>query len=435
MFFNYLKNKKLEKKLRDIKKGFNISKSSFNVKTIDTKIEQLANEIYRINKTRFSKNIKLNRDTIGALASQLYDTAGHTPCVVNFIKSFYREYNLKLFLGKKPKTIHKTAKERSKKISKFVKIKGIGSKDRVNDAIELYNQIVNSKVKVLFLYTHMDDVITTVVTSLLKKHTGIKIIFFNHADHYPTLGMKFSDLILDARPAGYDLTREDRGYKNNIIVDLQGIPISENILYTKKDIEKQRKKWGLSLNSKISLTGCSSYKLFNKECNSSEYFEMIRDILEENKALYHIVVSIFSAAQSKAIENIFRNHKEAYSRLKIIPFEKKFDILFQSADLFIDSFPQGSALTHIDCMRGKVPTIIKINKRDPFKSFEYYLPEDYKYKFIDTEEMKNAILSLINDKIELKRMGEELYKYYLSRYEFNVVKKQYKEIIEEYKER
>ena len=39
-------------------------------------------------------------------------------------------------------------------------------------------------------------------------------------------------------------------------------------------------------------------------------------------------------------------------------------------DFYVDSFPQGSALTLIDCIQMKKPVVIKINKQNKFKSFE-----------------------------------------------------------------
>lgn len=431
MFFTNFKNFFYNRELLGIKRCFKPAKSGFDTRSVDEAIQRLSSAIYENNSNKFIKTPELNRDTIAIVATELYNTGGHTPCLSNFVKSFHKDYKLKIFLSRLKKTISHSPNDKIKEIDKLVPFSGINlsKKFYASDIIKLYNLIVESAPKVIFVYTHPNDVTSTAVLSLIKRETDIKVVFFNHADHFPSLGMKFADTIIDARPAGYNLTREKRFYKNNVLIDLQGKLASENFFYSEKEITEKKAEFGFKEHDLISLTGCTSYKLFETE-GSSAYFTMIRDILTDNKELKHLVVSSFSEAQLNLIEKIFSNHPESFNRLSIVPIQGNFDLLIQVADIFIDSFPQGSALTHIDCMRNKTPTIIKVNTEDPFKSFEYYLPENYQYTYKTVDDMKTGLNQLLKSEEIRNKAAAELYGYYINRFEFHVVKEKYKQVIE-----
>lgn len=425
-------NSYYSKQVRRIRKSFNRQKTQFNTHCVDITIAHLANKIYKNNQQKFEPFHKPLNNKLGVCATELYDVAGHTPLVINFIKSFYTLYSLKCFLTYKDKTINTFAPQRSVELKTYTELIGPDTKsDFVTKIIDLYNSIVKSNVKVIAVFIHMDDVVMTAVLALLKKHTSVQVLFFNHADHLPVLGMAFSDLILDFRPAGYRLTETERKYTNHQLVDLQSVPRCENKVFTMAERVKRRSRWGKTAHDLITLTGCNGTKLFDSS-NKSPYFEMIKELLNCKPSLTHIVVSHLTDDQKAVVESIFKENQSVRNRLMIVPFEKEFEIMFQSADLFIDSFPQGSALTHIDCMRGKVPTVVKINQNNPFKSFEYYLPENYTFKFANTDDMLKGIVRLLDSPDLRKQTGEKLYEYYLKRFEFAVVKHTYHQIIEDY---
>lgn len=431
MLFTNLKNLSYNKKLQQIKKSFKPAKADFNTKAIDSAVEAAASGIYENCKSKFKKCANVEKSSIAILATELYGTGGHTPCLSNFVKSFHNDFQLNIFLSRLSKTNERLPDAKLEEIQRMVPFHGINSskKGYASDIINLYNLIVESAPGVIFVYTHPNDVTSAAVLSLIKSQTQIKVVFFNHADHFPSLSMKFSDKIIDARPAGYNLTREKRGYKNNLLIDLQGKSESENALFSKKEVIDKKLELGFKADDLISMTGCTPYKLFDTE-ESSSYFTMIRDLLTQHKTLNHLIVSNFNELQLKVINNIFKNHEEPFSRLKIVPIQSNFDLLIQLADIFIDSFPQGSALTHIDCMRNKTPTVVKINKEDQFKSFEYYLPENYQYKYESVDAMKDGITQLVNSLENRNETAAELYNYFINRFEFQVVKGKYKQLIE-----
>jgi hypothetical protein len=83
-------------------------------------------------------------------------------------------------------------------------------------------------------------------------------------------------------------------------------------------------------------------------------------------------------------------------------------------------------------MRNKKPTVVKINKENPIRSFEYYLPQDYEFMYANTNEMKDGVLKLLYSRCDADKTAQKLYHHYLNNYEFYVVKSKYNDIIENY---
>jgi len=412
---------------------FNKIKSEFDVSKNDENIANIADKIFHKYSNKFHKTSTLNQNSIGYLATILYNVGGHTACLINQIKSFHKEFESHLFLTMKRNILLDKDSKNIKIINNLVKIEDVNfltkKANYVDSIISLYNKIIDSRIQILFLYIHMNDVVSVATISLLRKYTDIKIIFFNHADHLPVLGMKFSHLIIDARLAGQNITQEIRGYNNTILMPLQQQKIDETIYFPEIKIKEIRSQLGIKNDEYFTLTGGHSSKMF-EENNSSEYFLMILNLLLAEPKLKHVIMSEFNDDLSIIIDKIFANYSDLKQRLIIIDRVPDFDVYMQACDLLIDTFPQGGALIHLDMMRNKKPTVVKINKKEPFKSFEFYLPKNYEYMYDNVEEMKVGILKLLYSKSEQKIAAEKLYQYYVDKYEFEIVKAKYRELID-----
>lgn len=425
----YLADRKASKIAKSIKSKFRRNRS-FDVRQLDDEIEELSRTVYDLRRADFCSYVGYKSSRVATLATKLYNVGGHTPCLINFVRSFYQDYELQCFLTQRNHTINISCNEKIHLISDLVPIKGIDlNKRRVaKDIVNLFNLIVSAKPRILFLYIHNDDVVASAVVALLRQKSDIKIIFFNHSDHLPVLGMKFAHLILDARSAAQHITQEERGYQNSLIMPLQSQQANANIYYSEDRLIAKRRELGIQKDNLFTLSGFSAYKIFAND--ASPYISMIRDLLMQEPELKHVLVTELSSKQKAILEEVFLNQEEARSRLIIISRVSDFDILLQSCDLFIDSFPVGSALVHIDMMRNKRPTVVKINRENPIHSFEAYLPTDYAYVYADVKAMEKGIRKLLNDKLEQKRVAMVLYQHYLRTFEFNVVKAKYLKVIE-----
>lgn len=411
-----------------------IDEKTLNTNSYDIKIEKVILGYYKNNKNKFHvSNYNNSKRKIAILFTELYSTGGHTPLVERLAESFLGEYDLKIFATRLDFTVNGDYKDKKNNLCSKIDIDGVNwnfTLDKMTELIaSLYNKIVDSKTDVIFCYIHPHDVIIAATIGLLKKYTNIKIIIINIQDHFYSLGFRFAHLIIDARPAGQSITKNIRGYNNTILMPLQQKAKDQTIYFTQDEKNNLRKKLSINDEEFFTLTGCADYKIFGD--NDSPYLEMVRDLLIQEPRLKHIIMTKFSIPNNKKIFSaVFKGHKDLLSRLKIIERVPEFDLYMQACDLFIDSFPQGGALIHIDMMRNKRPTVLKINAANPIRSFEYYLPQSYKYMYANVEDMKEGILKLLHSKTEADKVSNQLYQHYLNNYEFYTVKEKYKTLID-----
>lgn len=375
-------------------------------------------------------NLQKDNQKIGLLATEIYDMGGHTKCIKDLIVSLSNDYEQILFLSKKSASID-NAPTSYNIIRKYAQIYGIDSnllflKKKCKD---FCNKIISSNIKILLVYIHPDDVFGTAVLAYLKNTTDIKIIYFNHASHYPALGMSFADVILEGIPITEKVTHEQRHFSNTQIVGLQSLAKDETVYYSDSELQNLRNSLGIKSDELITMSGGASYKFFDKE-NGSAYFEMIKNLLAKESKLKHIIISLFNNEQKSTIERMFSNCSELKNRIVFVPYQTNFDKYFQMADVFIDSFPVSSAVTQIDLMRNKVASVVKINKQTPEYSFHEYQMPDYPYMFENVEDMEKAVLDLLHDENKRNEIIEKNYEFWLKTYESSVVRDKYIHIIE-----
>ena len=429
-FWSYIQKRILKKNIKQIRKEFKYHYQNliFNVSLLDNKIDDLSENIYRKNIDRFLPAPAPSHKKIALLASELYDTGGHTPCILAMVKSLHEDVDIHLFISKKDNTLT-YAPRKTKEIQNYIDISFAESNDKemASQLRTVYNNIISFNPSIIFVFIHPDDILMTAVIALVKKHTGIKIIYFNHASHFPNLGMTFADLVLEGLPAAQYVTEHYRGIRKCHVIGLQSQAKEDTVYYSREKLSQVRSELGIPQEALLTMSGASSYKFFKGD--ESPYFSMICDLLVIEKKLHHIVIANLTEEQKAIVDTLFSHYRSAYHRLHIIPQTPDFEILFQCADVLIDSFPVSSALTQIDLMRLKVPTVVKINKANALYSFHEYMPKNYPYMFDNEEDMKAGIQSLLGDPQKRVEISRELYEYYLNHYEEAVVKEKYLTLI------
>jgi hypothetical protein len=402
------------------------SKNQFNVQNFDRRLDQVAKSALKHSSQPRHSEKALCSGKVGFLASKVLDTGGHSVCLENAIKSFKDSHQSYLFLSR-IKRSYVRAPQRMSQISAIAAIQGvqlgIGFQSEIKGVYRIYEKIVSSGVASLFLFIHPADVVAVTVVAMLKATTKVRVFFFNHADHLPVLGMAFSDSIIEPRTHMQGITHTQRGYDNTIHMPLQATSQSVTKYLTDEQKQNLRTELGVPKNVYFSLSGGASYKMFSQK--TSLYLEMIKELLEQESNLVHGIVTKFSRSEKVIFHKIFEDNPDLLKRLIIIPFQKDFDKLFQACDVFIDSFPQGAALTLIDVMRNKNSVVVKINPEDPTKSFECYLPDAYEYAVNDSKSMIKATLTLLKDQAERDKISVLLYDHYKSTFAFEQVQKQY----------
>ena len=380
----------------------------------------------------FCPNVKhtksfVNKKRVAYLATELYDFGGHSKCVREQIRCLKDLYEQHVFLTK----ISSSACARStmKELSETSCVSGsdmilVSWRKKVAD---MFDGIAQFNPAVLFVFIHPDDIFGTMILSLLKKHTDIKIIYCPHASHFPNLGLTFADATLEALPVTAYITQKYRHFNKTILIPMLSKKKGEFPVFSAEQIAAKRKEIGLSENDLCTMSGASAYKFFDG--NISEYFQTIKNLLDNHKNVKHVILSRFNKAQQKIIDDIFAG-SEAKARLIVLPFSNEYELFFKCADVFIDSFPVSSALTMIDLMRLKVPYVVKINCENAHRSFHEYQMTDYPYMFKKTDDLLKGVETLLADKQECARIIEMNYRHYLEMFEGNTVKKHLCEIID-----
>ena len=398
--------------------------TDFDMRKFDEEISSLI-KVGKISKS------KLAQDKVSYLASELYDMGGHSKCIRDLSKSLVGIYKQKLFLTRNSGT-YKYARNLVSNISSYMDIESTDfSYFNFEKQVKAFaEKIIDYAPKAIMIYIHPDDAFGTAVLSYLKRTTKIKLMFFNHASHFPNLGMTFADIILEGMPTTVKVTHEKRHLYNTKIIGLQSQAKEETVYYSKKELDKLKKQMGAENDCQITMSGGSAYKFFDKD-ESSEYFEMILRLLQKEHNLYHVVISELNKTQEEIIDRIFSRNPKSKKRLIFIPYQTNFDKYFQCADVFIDSFPVSSALTQIDLMRNKVASVVKINKKTPEYSFHEYQMADYPYMFENVADMENAIIELLHDNKKRQEIIAKNYEFWLNTYESRLFCDRVKSVIEE----
>jgi hypothetical protein len=397
--------------LKNIKKNFSLH-SSLDVGKLDQEIERIANKIPIRVPAR-----KVKGDGVAILATEICDMGGHTECIKNMVTVMPSDIASVVYLTK-IRDSERNAVNKIKEIRKRASIDGIqyNRKKWKAQARYLFNKIYNGKPRFVVSFLHMDDAFGAVLLSLLKRK-GIKILYFNHGSHYPALGMRFADVILEGTKTTERITNTVRGHTNTLVVGLPYLRESSLPIYSDKEIVDERSRLCAAASMKITMSGASSYKFFDAGMSGSPYFEMIRRLLERNADLTHVLITNkFSPEERNVFDGIF-GRSGVSDRIVFKEQSHNYKILFKCADVFIDSFPVSSALTQVDLISLGVPNVVKINRENPMWSFHEYMPENYPYAFADIAEMEQGIQELLDSPEKRRSIAEANYRFFLERYE------------------
>ena len=380
-----------------------------DMRYLDKEIEKYALEIEL---PSFEEKIASNR--IAFLATELYDFGGHTEVIKNIIESLPKEYESKLFLAKKYRTLH-CAPVKMMEILQYCEMDGVnfGYENDKRALLKMFGKITEFAPKAIFVFMHNNDVFCTALLALLKKRTKIKIFYSDICSHQFGIGMSFADLILEGMPSVVFITQKYRGFKNTFMNWICYLPREKLPVIAENEVWEMRKKI-LPPDALCTMSGAAAYKFF--ENDDSPYLKMIEGLLSRNENLYHILITEFTPRHRNIFDSIFKN-STVKNRIKLLNFTPNFKLLFKCADVFIDSFPVSSAFTMIDLMSLKVPFAVKINRDNIAFSFHEYLVPDYPYMFDNVQDMEAGIEDLLFSKERRERITEMNFEHFLNFFE------------------
>lgn len=365
---------------------------------------------------------------IAFLATELYDTGGHTESMRNLAEALSEYGETKLFLCNLSASEIK-APLRLKLIRRKTPVDGIDfSDDEIDcDIKKLWAQIRDFAPNAIVAFPHSNDLVAACVLSLLKMRTNVKIVYANHSSHSPSLGLGFADAVLEGTESMLETTRKRRKLDTGVVAGLFCRKKEDIPSFGAEQTSAKRKELGIPEGMLCTMSGGAAFKFFD-ENGDSGYFRMIRRILEKQPHVFHIVLSEFSESQMQTINAVFGD-ASCRDRLKIMPRSAEYEPVFKCADVFIDSFPFSAALTQVDLMMLKIPAVVKINRENPRLSFHEYMPAGYPYMFDSVEETEAGVLRLLSSPEERKRATDLNYDHYMNVFESRAYGKRMNDLI------
>lgn len=321
--------------------GFYVSKP------LESMLIEIANDIKkREMPSSFSQATSVQAKTSGKrrilhVMTQAYGVGGHTRIVANWVKYTSEScvHSLVTTTQKEslPTYLSSAIKENG---GSYIPLPN--SESLVNQA-SLLRQISHTWADLVVLHTHPYDAVPTVA---FGEKGGSPVLLFNHADHIFWLGVSISDVVLDFRLLGQNLTFTRRGAKNSKIVP---IPLTD--VYTMLDRKVIRKKYALG-DDKIVLLSVSNEAKFTPFAGY-DFIETMTKILRKNPNAVLIVVGPHLkgrwAQASKIVRDRFRVTGE-------ISFSDLQDF-YACADIYVDGFPLGGGTTLLEAGAIGLPII------------------------------------------------------------------------------
>jgi len=376
-------------------------------------------------------NIKLEKTKISPntniliLCTEIYDSGGHTELILRFSEAFKSCFRMSVLLTALDRSMNKSAPVKSpilKNINPNIVELPINAnyEEKITTAL---NYILKENITTIIVMMHMYDVVSCAVLGLIKKYTDINIFFVTIGDQYFTLGINHSDTILTRIKNGKIICPHIKNKKNAVDIPILEATNEINI-YSQQKINEEKEKLSIPLENFVTLTGVLAFKILADP--EQPYLKLIKNLLIKNPNMTHILLTKLNQNEEKIVKDILG---EYFDRVKIIYFVPNFDFYIQLSDLYIDSFPQGSALTLIDYIKHSKPVVVKIDEKIPIRSFEDYVNKSYEYACKTPEEMYQKICKLIDDKEEYQKLQKKVREYYLENYDINKVKEKYLKFI------
>lgn len=176
----------------------------------------LINDLYEHYNTENEKSSIERSDEIAFLATELYESGGHTRLMIKL--SSYLPSKAPLIVTRACKNDLKT-----KLLETFSKVEMMNFENKDLKEIIIHHAINFSQYSKLILNIHPEDIKAVLAVGLAKKiNPQLKVFFVNHADHVFSFGASISDVWFEISSYGQKID-----FKRNIHgkVSFLGIPI------------------------------------------------------------------------------------------------------------------------------------------------------------------------------------------------------------------
>lgn len=147
--------------------------------------------------------------------TKAYDTGGHTRIVERLISSEAMQESAVLITESTgPNTFKKLSAARY----------GLTQIGKLGDSQAKIQAIIDAvaQCQTVVLHLHPHDIETVIAVAIVKRHLGIQVLLYNHADHVFSFGYAVADRVLEISYFGWALRHTRKSEKKSLFV---GIPL------------------------------------------------------------------------------------------------------------------------------------------------------------------------------------------------------------------
>lgn len=327
------KSKSLSRRLKYAKQALKIANNGSTRYYSSYDIESVFIEIAQNNSVPLSSNVIPN--SVLHVASELYETGGHTRILERWIKNATPGQKNSLFLTRNteiPKTVKSAVSEHNGEI-----IIPDETATDIERALQLRK--IASQYERIILHIHMDDYIPIIAFG--TNDFTRPVYLFNHADHRFWIGVSISDCVISFRDFGREIAEKYRGVKNSFYMPLI---IESNPIQVHNNITKLKQNLGIPINRPVIFTAGSAQKfrpLLNMNFNTFV-----------NKLINH-VPNVIIVAVGPTLNNV---PDKNIINLSVMPHDKFIQYL-NCADVVIDSFPFSGGTALLDAVSATKPVL------------------------------------------------------------------------------
>lgn len=275
------------------------------------------------------------------VATKVGGNGGHTRAIYNFVNNL-EAYRHDLVLTEQNKPIPEWLEESI--------LKQGGTIDTIRDlpmksAERLFEKA--QQYELVILHIHMYDVVPVVAFG--SEHFARPVIFFNHADHVFSVGMSVSDLVDDIRTSKQPYSLRHRGAARSF-----HLPIPLELKEAKKrDREETRRKLRIAPDETLILSIGADFKY--RPFGPYDFIKTLEKIRERSSKKVRCIV--VGPSKSEAMwKAAYQTSQGRIDAKGFIPKEELDDYI-AAADLYIESFPFGSATALVEVLQYNIPTI------------------------------------------------------------------------------
>ena len=274
--------------------------------------------------------------------TQAYEVGGHSRVVDRWIK-LTQDACCIVFtsqVSRVPQVLEQHVKDRRVRISIFPPWWSILQRaSRLRRMAAHFQRIV--------LHCHPGDLSPLIAFAL---NGGPPILLFNHADHRFWYGAAVSDLVLEHRKAGADLSRERRGLDK---IELLPLPLgtAQDFPRTAASRRKQAKRrLGLSEDTLVMLSIANSAK-FRKIPDRDMVQIMVAVLASHDSA-------VWVAVGPSRDERWVSAERETCGRVRAVPATPLINDYYAAADIYCDPFPVASITSALEAGARGVPVVM-----------------------------------------------------------------------------